>query len=112
MKYILDGDLPHVLAGAELRISDGHLLVDAKDFILDGMLEKAGNGISGLVLCAIEDIPELVSNGWITEVREPREWYFNENSNGNMSYLYDSRAQATGMSKGRKIIKVREVIEE
>ncbi len=121
MQYKLLKDLPFAKAGMNLRIDEEHLLVDPEDFYLVGLKAKGKHQmLTGLIIGHIDDIPTLVIDGWIEEIK-PREWYEVETQDsfghwqlytGGRYYTEEvAREVACSLPQNARFIKVREVIE-
>ena len=99
MKYRIKREIPFAKQGVVLHINENHLLCNEQGAYI-GYNE--------------DDIAELLKDGWIEEVREPREWYLTEygGCNSYIGYIYNTKesAEKCGLENYR-IIKVREVEE-
>ena len=90
MKYRLKKDLPFAKAGTEL--------------VLKGEDRIRPSGAEEYLICITEDLPRLIKEGWIEEVK-PREWEVYEYD----GKLYDAKNMLDPLSLTK--FKVKEVIE-
>lgn len=120
-KYRLKKDLPFAKAGTEVKIDDKFFVIKKDDFYLVGLkLCRAAqeNILVDLIIGHIDDLPTLISEGWIEEVK-PREWWMNiYPKNTQRSYLHPTRELAihgktagSGVRGDVETIRVQEVME-
>ena len=92
-KYILKKDLPFAKAGIEIPIENLSLLIPFNDIHLCG----AKRHFSYMVIAHEDDIPTLIKDGWIEEVK-PREFYINKTKNGLLHAYYKENSALEGAS--------------